>query len=181
MQSSIDEVPEYEPQPTSPRLLDKYLAKNRPAPAIFKPITNRGSTPPHVNLAYRHPSLLLEESDDEETMIVPSLRQTPDAKENCRLIGKVNPNIVKTWEQIKSALHVGEPESASTCSDDKQSFSLFVQKPYDFDQKGDKFPVRKLVRTSDSEFSEDFFDSIDESSLPNGPRKICWSLGDTTK
>lgn len=196
MKSSIDEVPEYH------RLLDTYLAKTT-VPSVLRPPANRGSTPPHVNLAYRHPNLLLEDDDErsvdvlsDESMIVPEKRQISGAStEKCRLVGRVNPNIVRTWEQIKSALNVGgggsggddEESRTSTTSDDKQSFSLFCRKPLDFDGPEERFTVRRRRAQSQhnqSEFSGDYFDSINAAgeglaessdSLDPNKVKICWS------
>lgn len=94
-------------------------------------------------------------------------RTTAEAK--CRLVGKVNPNLVRTWQQLnlrnQNSFTASSIESDSN-SNDKQSFTLFCRKPYNFkelEERLEKFPVRKVRYTESG--CDDFFDSIDDNSL----------------
>lgn len=94
-------------------------------------------------------------------------RTTAEAK--CRLVGKVNPNLVRTWQQLnlrnQNSFTANSIESDSN-SNDKQSFTLFCRKPYnfkEFEERLEKFPVRRVRYTESG--CDDFFDSIDDNSL----------------
>lgn len=94
-------------------------------------------------------------------------RTTAEAK--CRLVGKVNPNLVRTWQQLnlrnQNSFTASSIESDSN-SNDKQSFTLFCRKPYNFkelEERLEKFPVRRVRYTESG--CDDFFDSIDDNSL----------------
>lgn len=226
----MDEVPEEEelqPQDqidhnsnnaqTSPRrLLNKFLAKSYRPPLLLQPKFQLSSSisVDQINLAYRHPTMLLERetnvSEDNineelegagsvtpiESMIVPVRKSSipilsvPKEGENCRLVGKVNPNIARTWEQLKGSLlnnsndkiNTSMSTSASASSDDKQSYTLFCRKNYNFkelEERLEKYPVRKLRH---SESSGDFFDSIDETSITdiNNLDLMADYIGETT-
>uniref|UniRef100_A0A182UEA9 Uncharacterized protein n=1 Tax=Anopheles melas TaxID=34690 RepID=A0A182UEA9_9DIPT len=85
-------------------------------------------------LAYKHPLLLMDTSDEEdeqeqnagqESLIVPSPklvafqspgRQGETGPDGCRLVGKVNPNILKTWEQLVA----GGIGSSAACAHQQQ-------------------------------------------------------------
>lgn len=83
-----------------------------------------------------------------------------------RLIGKVNPNLVKTWEQLSgNRIKINEKDkSLSSDNSEKQSCVLFYRKPFSFkdDVKTEKFHVNKILH---SESSGDFYDSIDDQSI----------------
>lgn len=108
-------------------------------------------------------SLTRQENVDDE-------KSSVEAK--CRLVGKVNPNIVRTWEQLNSVILRNQNSFTTSSMDsdansnDKQSFTLFCRKPYNFkelEERLEKFPVRKVRYTETG--CDDFFDSIDDSSL----------------
>lgn len=84
----------------------------------------------------------------------------------CRLIGKVNPNLIKTWEQLNSSQHnIDKTSLATSESSDKQSCVLFYRKPFNFKEDNcleNKFHVNRVVH---SESSGDFYDSIDDRSI----------------
>uniref|UniRef100_A0A8W7PQX1 Uncharacterized protein n=1 Tax=Anopheles coluzzii TaxID=1518534 RepID=A0A8W7PQX1_ANOCL len=85
-------------------------------------------------LAYKHPLLLMDTSDEEdeqeqnagqESLIVPSPklvafqspgRQGETGPDGCRLVGRVNPNILKTWEQLVA----GGIGSSAACAHQQQ-------------------------------------------------------------
>lgn len=83
-----------------------------------------------------------------------------------RLIGKVNPNLVKTWEQLSgNRIKINEKDkSLSSDNSEKQSCVLFYRKPFSFkdDVNTEKFHVNKILH---SESSGDFYDSIDDQSI----------------
>lgn len=86
---------------------------------------------------------------------------------DCRLIGKVNPNLIKTWEQLSgNRIKINEKDkSLSSDNSEKQSCVLFYRKPFSFkdDVKiSEKFHVNKILH---SESSGDFYDSIDDQSI----------------
>lgn len=92
------------------------------------------------------------------------------AEVKCRLVGKVNPNIVRTWEQLNSVIlrnqnsFTSKSIESNTNSNDKQSFTLFCRKPYNFkelEERLEKFPVSKVCYAESG--SDDFFDSIDDN------------------
>ncbi|XP_040172137.1 serine-rich adhesin for platelets isoform X2 [Anopheles arabiensis] len=130
-------------------LIGEYLAaKNRQSaipPPIFhvRPLALQGEQRPQQQqqqqrqideLAYKHPLLLMDTSDEEdeqeqnagqESLIVPSPklvafqspgRQGETGPDGCRLVGKVNPNILKTWEQLVA----GGIGSSAACAHQQQ-------------------------------------------------------------
>lgn len=91
----------------------------------------------------------------------------PTAKPKCRLIGKVDPKIMRTWEQLN---FVTMRTNCSTDSDSninaKQSFTLFCRKRYNLNDLGEKFEKIPDKRAQYAESAcDDFFDSIDDKSL----------------
>lgn len=158
-------------------LIREYLLKTR-VPEILKPHKNRRHSPTYdtsawtsdINLAYKHPLVIAEElkndageqlaTFDNSSFIVPSApRPIRHPKNNSssdrpRLIGKVTPGIAKTWEQLTSAMDSSMESQAQ--EEDKQSYVLFVRKPFNFEPSED-FAVNKIQHDS----SEKFFDSID--------------------
>uniref|UniRef100_A0A182VH00 Uncharacterized protein n=1 Tax=Anopheles merus TaxID=30066 RepID=A0A182VH00_ANOME len=121
-------------------------AKNRQSaipPPIFhvRPLALQGEQRPQQQqqrqideLAYKHPLLLMDTSDEEddqeqnagqESLIVPSPklvafqspgRQGEPGPDGCRLVGRVNPNILKTWEQLVA----GGIGSSAACAHQQQ-------------------------------------------------------------
>lgn len=94
--------------------------------------------------------------------------ESSDTTSPCHLIGKVNPNLVKTWEQLNSSQHnINKISTSLTTSEssDKQSCVLFYRKPFNFTEDNDvenKFHVNRVIH---SESSGDFYDSIDDQSI----------------
>lgn len=98
----------------------------------------------------------------------------------CRLIGKVNPNLIKTWEQLSgSVLKTSQSDNKDkdksipmSENSEQQSCVLFYRKPFTFkednffevnnDTDNNTFKVNKILH---SESSGDFYDSIDDQSL----------------
>lgn len=166
-------------------LIREYLHKTR-VPEILKPLQGRQTTATYstsamtseMNIAYKHPLVIAEELKngrtealadnmlfklgnhaDNSSLIVPKAIKRQKCDDNSarpHLIGKVNPNIAKTWEQLSSAMDMSMESRA--VDDDKQSYVLFVRKPYNFNASDDgKFAVNKIQHDD----SEKFFDSID--------------------
>lgn len=121
-----------------------------------------------------------------EPLIVPE-RRTPSAPidtparahNKCRLVGKVNPNILKTWEQLngiaeRNGIRADDDNilQSLTSDNDKQSCVLYYRKANDLtgsvesnrEIMPNKYPVNKILH---SESSGDFFDSIDQSITEN--------------
>lgn len=203
-------------------LIREYLTKTRnPPPPIFQlPFTSNNTTAAlndEVNMAYKHPILLMDSPDDEcdfnnddknneinlnniltkdelkeqqeSSFIIPipkknafssliSLKSDRDNNEDekpmCRLIGKVNPNLIKTWEQLNGNLINNNQNSnkqislTNSESSEKQSCVVFYRKPFTFKDDNncltndDNFHVNKVLH---SESSGDFYDSIDDRSI----------------
>ena len=172
-------------------LIREYFARSCAVPPIFKPSFQPFSPPPQLEIAYKHPRLLLQTSTDEEddesacietnrgteikyvddnsielldagkqqtnatnarrnssSRDVITMRKTAfisisDSVDNsCKLIGKVNPNLVKTWEQLNG--------STAMC-------------PSDSNQK--QYHVNHVIHHQQTESSEDFYDSIDDEII----------------
>lgn len=156
-------------------LIREYLLKTR-VPEILKPLNNRRHSPTYetsawssdINLAYKHPLVIAEElkndagdqlAFDNSSFIVPTAAKPIRCPRNIsterpRLIGKVKPSIAKTWEQITNAMDSSIESHAE--EEDKQSYVLFVRKPFNF-QPSEDFAVNKVQHES----SEKFYDSID--------------------
>lgn len=94
-------------------LIREYLARTCAPPPMFRPTTSYmafNQMPPHrqlVELAYKHPQLLIEDGDVDEAEVIDadvankmSYRQEISSDNECKLIGNVNPTLVKTWEQL---------------------------------------------------------------------------------
>lgn len=157
----------------SRELIREYLLKTR-VPEILKPFQNRRPTydtsalTSDINLAYKHPLVIAEElkNDTVEQMAVdnssfivpipahPIRCPRKNSGDRPHLIGKVTPNIAKTWEQITNAMESSMP--SQTEEEDKQSYVLFVRKPFNF-QPSEDFAVNKIQH----EHSEKFYDSIE--------------------
>lgn len=79
---------------------------------------------------------------------------TSDATNLCKLIGKVSPNLVKTWEQLND-VNANKPHYVRSTSNESEkilypeSTDVVTGKPYQ---------VNHVVHSGSS---EDFFDSID--------------------
>lgn len=90
--------------------------------------------------------------------------------ERPHLIGKVTQAIARTWEQLTNAMNdqssdavVGadnEEEEEEEEIEDKQSYVLFIRKPFNFEgEQDDDFAVNRIQHQVES---EKFYDSIDE-------------------
>lgn len=157
-------------------LIREYLLKTR-VPEILKPFQDRRHSPAYdtsgltsdINLAYKHPLVIAEElkndagehmAVDNSSFIVPSpVKQVKCPRKNSagdrpHLIGKVTPGIAKTWEQLTNAMD--SSMESQTEEEDKQSYVLFVRKPFNF-QASEVFAVNKIQH----EPSEKFYDSIE--------------------
>lgn len=188
-------------------LIGEYLAaKSRvQPPAIFSPqVTPTREVAEQLELAYKHPILLMDEEEnvycsvvssvgnernrevevkyiednsielldakdefnegEKESLIVPkpkmiafhSLKASGDDSSDgkCRLVGKVNPNILKTWEQLsggqcehkqrKNSRNSLITVTSSENSGDKQSCLIFYRNQYNVaDEVGD-FKVTRI-------------------------------------
>lgn len=169
-------------------LIREYLLKTR-VPEILKPQQTRPSSGAFItsamtsemNLAYKHPLVIAEELKngggeamatalqfqlgnlvDNSSIIVPKpIKRQKHVESNSRphLIGKVTPSIAKTWEQLTHAMD--SSIESHPVEDDKQSYVLFVRKPFNFEASDDEnFSVNKIQH----EGSENFFDSIDHEN-----------------
>lgn len=102
-------------------LIREYLARTRAPPPMFCPTTSfmaYNQMPPHrllVDIAYKHPQLLVDDAGDADNDALDgdatnkmsynqyqnradtSAEQLPN---ECRLIGNVNPALIKTWKQL---------------------------------------------------------------------------------
>lgn len=164
------------------------------------------STPSsHLEFAYKHPVLLMEESTGEESVVTernkeveyiedkktdfenddedledeisviiaqPKLNAlTPiiiekeqNSDDDCRLIGKVNPNLIKTWEQL-SGNRNEKYKSLSSVNSEKKKCVLFYREQFNFKndvKMTEKFYFSKILHL---ESSDDFYDSIDDQSI----------------
>lgn len=165
-------------------LIREYFLKTR-VPEILKLSQNRPQSTTYatsamtseMNLAYKHPLVLGEELKsgsgegfvdeklcndvDNSSIIIPKTvrhRQQLTNVDRPHLIGKVTPSIAKTWEQLTNAM---ESSVESQAEDDKQSYVLFVRKPFNFQSSDDEtFAVNKIQH----EPSEKFYDSIDNET-----------------
>lgn len=165
-------------------LIREYLMKTR-VPEILRPLQTSSFTTStmtsDMNFAYKHPMVIAEElknaggnrsaddllfklgnSGDNSSFIVPkAIKRQKHVDSNSRphLIGKVTPNIARTWEQLSHAMDSSMESHA--VEDDKQSYVLFVRKPFNFDASDDeKFAVNKIQH----EDGEKFYDSIDNDT-----------------
>ncbi|KAG5670203.1 hypothetical protein PVAND_000481 [Polypedilum vanderplanki] len=162
-------------------LIREYLTKSLvKVPEILKSHHENFATSvtamEELNLAYKHPLVIAEELQndagettaiesfrkltnvDNSSIIIPQPRRSRNRSERPHLIGKVTPTIARTWEQLSSAIDngsvVGDEE------EDKQSYVLFVRKPFNFEQnESNEFAVNKIQHEIES---EKFYDSIEE-------------------
>lgn len=104
----------------------------------------------------------------------------PTAKTKCRLIGKVDPKIMRTWEQLNFVtMRTNSSTDSDSNSNAKQSFTLFCRKRYnlnDLGEKLEKFPVKRAQYVESA--CDDFFDSIDDKSLTERLLNISKNLED---
>lgn len=160
----------------SRELIREYMHKTR-VPEILKPPSafHTSAMAAEINLAYKHPLVIEQElhhdagealatdSLQSRSMIVPqktSLRNhRKPSGDRPHLIGKVTPSIARTWEQLASAMNDvsdTEGDDMSGLEEDKQSYVLFVRKPFNFngDEEEETFDVHQAG-------SEKFYDSIE--------------------
>lgn len=79
---------------------------------------------------------------------------TTDPVNLCKLIGKVSPNLVKTWEQLND-VNVQKPHFVRSISNDSEK--ILYPEPAEV-LNGKQYQVNHVVHSGSS---EDFFDSID--------------------
>lgn len=186
-------------------LIREYLLKTR-VPEILKPQQNRHSTAAftmtsEMNFAYKHPLVIAEELKngsgdamaddavrklcnvvDNSSIIVPKRvkSQRKQSDDRPHLIGKVTPSIARTWEQLTNT--IDQSLESQTQEEEKQSYVLFVRKPFNFQPDDDNFAVNKIQHDV---ASEKFFDSIeggeyiddyDEESCPEGGEEMAEEL-----
>ncbi|CRL05124.1 CLUMA_CG018239, isoform B [Clunio marinus] len=181
----------------SHNLIREYLLKTR-VPEILKLQQNRRPSPTFVtsamtsdmNIAYKHPLVIAEElrngggealAIDNSSIIVPKpirqVKKKTNHDERPHLIGKVNPMIARTWEQLSNQMDLSsESNLEDNDEDDKQSYVLFVRKPFNFlSQDDDNFSVNKIQHDA----SEIFFDSIDNDEEEDEDEESCPEGGET--
>jgi hypothetical protein len=178
-------------------LIREYLLKAR-VPEILKPLQNRRHTTAtftasamtsEMNFAYKHPLVAAEELKngsgealaddvvrklynvvDNSSIIVPKRVKSQRKRNDNRphLIGKVMPSITRTWEQLTNTM---DPSIESeTQEEEKQSYVLFVRKPFTFQSDEDAFAVNKIKHEV---ASENFFDSIEGADYVDDDIESC--------
>jgi hypothetical protein len=184
-------------------LIREYLLKTR-VPEILKPQQNRRHSSAtftamtsEMNFAYKHPLVAAEELKngsgealaddtvrklcnvvDNSSIIVPKRVKSQRKRNDDRphLIGKVTPSIARTWEQLTHTMDQSIESQGE--EEEKQSYVLFVRKPFNFQSDDDDFAVNKIQHEV---ASEKFFDSIeggdyldeyDEESCPEGGEEM---------
>lgn len=168
-------------------LIREYLLKTRvpeilkTAQGRHSPAYVTSAIPSEVNFAYKHPLVAAEElmhskgetmADgigrklsnvvDNSSIIVPkTIRHVKMSSHDGRphLVGKVTASIARTWEQLTHAMEssIEGPAEEVEEEEDKQSYTLFVRKPFSFQQSDEVFDVNKIEHDA----GEQFFDSID--------------------
>lgn len=165
----------------SRELIREYMGKTRVPEILKTPSTFQTSAmTSEMNLAYKHPLVIEEEMqhDAGETLATDSLphqsrsiiipqktllkNQKKSSDDRPHLIGKVTPNIARTWEQLSSAMNDvndddddDDYDNMSGMEEDKQSYVLFVRKPFNFNGDDEEaFDVHQAG-------SEKFYDSIE--------------------
>lgn len=163
----------------SRELIQEYMDSKARVPEILKtPPTFQASEvmTSEINLAYKHPLVIEEELQydagealatdslphQSQSIIIPQktlLRnQQKSTLDRPHLIGKVTPSIARTWEQLTNAMNDvsnDDEETMSGMEEDKQSYVLFVRKPFNFnDDEEEAFDVHQAS-------SEKFYDSIE--------------------
>lgn len=146
----------------APDLIGEYLAAKRRPPAIFT-VRNRedllaadGRRYDEL-LAYKHPHLLMVEDDDDgddpdpetnagqESLIVP--RPSPAAPPPT--VGRINPNILKTWEELSG----GRLLTGSVCVHQQQQHQQHLQ-PGSNGSSNTTTPGGSIVLSSSTNSSE---------------------------
>lgn len=206
-------------KPNNPDLIREYLMRTREPPAIFQPSAMMTYNPlkalqqKFVNMAYKHPQLLIGEKDEcekidlepnDESHIadnfhynndqnkcrsfklslfngnnnhndnVTTTTTTPKSNSDCRLIGNVKPNLIKTWEQLNSAMNSQSdtlnvyPKESNEKLDTQSDFMnpmiylsnnhiLFDQKMPTTSKNNESFVIKRPTTSQ----SAHFYDSID--------------------
>lgn len=214
--------------PNNPDLIREYLMRTREPPAIFQPSAMMTYNPlkvlqqKFVNMAYKHPQLLIDDEKDEcekvdsvcdeqevvdyrsvqtqsrpfklslfnsnghnDSHTTSNLTTTattpppPKSHTDCRLIGNVKPNLIKTWEQLNSAMTTQSDATNAYAKEPNESKSNAAQHEYMnpmlylsnnhilFDQKmptTSKQNESFVIKRSASQ-SGHFYDSIDNESV----------------
>lgn len=218
--------------PNNPDLIGEYLMRTREPPAIFQPSAMMTYNPlkvlqqKFVNMAYKHPQLLIDdekdecekidsESDEQEiadnydtvqnqsrpfklslfnssnghnenhiaskltTTVTATIPSPSKSNTDCRLIGNVKPNLIKTWEQLNSAMTTQSDAIYAYAKESNESKSNAAQHEYMnpmlylsnnhilFDQKmpttskqNESFVIKRSASHSGH-----FYDSIDNESV----------------
>lgn len=149
---------------TNRDLIREYLARTCAPPAIFRPTTPFSAYQNHmlphrqlVDIAYKHPLLLIEDNDNDDgetddikiveaTTTYENETKTEENNCPCKLVGNVNPNLIKTWEQLNGF--------RSEQSDNH----MYVEELVDTTTNNKSFIIKKKT-------SGHFYDSIDNESL----------------
>lgn len=90
------------------------------------------------------------------------VRSDAEDERKCRLVGKVNPNILKTWEQLSSGNNEGNycehkrkdsknsliTVTSSENSGDKQSCLIFYRNQYNMEEQASDFMVTRIRHNS---------------------------------
>lgn len=187
--------------------------RNREPPAIFQPTAMTTYNPlkalqqKFVNMAYKHPQLLIGEKDECEKTDSELDEHEPRTTENyndqitcrtafklnlfngnnhnanvviqksnndCRLIGNVKPNLIKTWEQLNSSTTsqtVTYPMDGNKKIDTQQDYInqmiyvsnnhiLFDETKVDTSKNNESFVIKRPPSQSGH-----FYDSIDNESV----------------
>lgn len=184
--------------------------RNREPPAIFQPTAMTTYNPlkalqqKFVNMAYKHPQLLIGDKDESEKVdsefdepdskathsyndpnmcrtafklnLINGNQQNVNQKSNsdCRLIGNVKPNLIKTWEQLNSSTTtqtvpypMENNEKIVTQHDYinpmiylSNNHILFDQRKMDTSKNNESFVMKRPPSQSGH-----FYDSIDNESV----------------
>lgn len=182
-------------------LINKYMSRAQPPPAIFTTSAFGAFDMPHkeyVDMAYKHPQTLQDELDgledeaydddevdgsehhvagdvgkynefssiellenfDDDTRHRHQLRSDSDASVDCKLIGKPNAMLVRTWEKLNRRLSTKESSGTDQSLDSNQHTP-------DVKPKTNVARRRQAQtrRPNESDSSEHFYDSIDNESV----------------
>lgn len=90
-----------------------------------------------------------------KSFVVDAPTDAPMAVNLCKLIGKVSPNLVKTWEQLNDVTSNNKPNFVRSTSNDSEKI-LYPEAGEVLNAK--QYQVNHVVHSGSS---EDFFDSID--------------------
>lgn len=193
-------------------LINKYMSRAQPTPPIFTtPTFNAFDAPQkeYVNMAYKHPLVLQDEldgledddvagGDDVDAGQCNEFRSIELANngngdedghqheqqlmDDCKLIGKPNPILVRTWEKLSRRLSLRDGAGAAAVAGADQSLD---HDRISVDAKSSKIMGQRksmnlTKRPNESDSSEHFYDSIDNEPGLNRMRgtlddRVCGS------